>query len=152
MPDCGVHYLWFAFVCFLIRSHPPHVLCVLLLDCPLSAVFLLLNFCACASVLGCLLCFFICTFSSCCVLDLLFVLCPSAFVVCFAGWLFVICCCYMLFFHVLLLLCYAVVMQNTRRCQTIPPPPCQGKRRVALFGHAGNAWCLYPTLIADDSY
>ena len=23
MPDCGVHYLWFAFVCFLIRSHPP---------------------------------------------------------------------------------------------------------------------------------
>ena len=19
---CGVHYLWFAFVCFLIRSHP----------------------------------------------------------------------------------------------------------------------------------
>ena len=22
-PDCGVHYLWFAFVCFLIRSHPP---------------------------------------------------------------------------------------------------------------------------------
>ena len=22
MPDCGVHYLWFAFVCFLIRSHP----------------------------------------------------------------------------------------------------------------------------------
>ena len=24
MPDCGVHYLWFAFVCFLIRSHPPH--------------------------------------------------------------------------------------------------------------------------------
>ena len=21
--DCGVHYLWFAFVCFLIRSHPP---------------------------------------------------------------------------------------------------------------------------------
>ena len=20
---CGVHYLWFAFVCFLIRSHPP---------------------------------------------------------------------------------------------------------------------------------
>ena len=26
MPDCGVHYLWFAFVCFLIRSHPPHPL------------------------------------------------------------------------------------------------------------------------------
>ena len=25
MPDCGVHYLWFAFVCFLIRSHPPGV-------------------------------------------------------------------------------------------------------------------------------
>ena len=25
MPDCGVHYLWFAFVCFLIRSHPPIV-------------------------------------------------------------------------------------------------------------------------------
>ena len=24
-----------------------------------------------------------------------------------------------------------------------------GKRRVALFGHVGNAWCLYPTLIAD---
>ena len=24
MPDCGVHYLWFAFVCFLIRSHPPY--------------------------------------------------------------------------------------------------------------------------------
>ena len=23
MPDCGVHYLWFALVCFLIRSHPP---------------------------------------------------------------------------------------------------------------------------------
>ena len=23
MPDCGVHYLWFAFVCFLIGSHPP---------------------------------------------------------------------------------------------------------------------------------
>ena len=23
MPDCGVHYLWFAFVCFLIRSPPP---------------------------------------------------------------------------------------------------------------------------------
>ena len=23
MPDCGVHYLWFAFVCFLIRSHTP---------------------------------------------------------------------------------------------------------------------------------
>ena len=23
MPDCGVHYLWFAFACFLIRSHPP---------------------------------------------------------------------------------------------------------------------------------
>ena len=22
-PCCGVHYLWFAFVCFLIRSHPP---------------------------------------------------------------------------------------------------------------------------------
>ena len=22
---CGVHYLWFAFVCFLIRSHPPGV-------------------------------------------------------------------------------------------------------------------------------
>ena len=22
MPDCGVHYLWFAFVCSLIRSHP----------------------------------------------------------------------------------------------------------------------------------
>ena len=21
--DCGVHYLWFAFVCFLIGSHPP---------------------------------------------------------------------------------------------------------------------------------
>ena len=30
MPDCGVHYLWFAFVCFLIRSPPPplpHLLC-----------------------------------------------------------------------------------------------------------------------------
>ena len=26
MPDCGVHYLWFAFVCFLIRSHPPPLL------------------------------------------------------------------------------------------------------------------------------
>ena len=26
MPDCGVHYLWFAFVCFLIRSHPPPTL------------------------------------------------------------------------------------------------------------------------------
>ena len=23
MPDCGVHYLWFAFVCFSIRSPPP---------------------------------------------------------------------------------------------------------------------------------
>ena len=23
MPDCGVHYLWFAFVCFLIRSPSP---------------------------------------------------------------------------------------------------------------------------------
>ena len=23
MPDCGVHYLWFAFVCFSIRSHTP---------------------------------------------------------------------------------------------------------------------------------
>ena len=23
MLDCGVHYLWFAFVCFLIRSPPP---------------------------------------------------------------------------------------------------------------------------------
>ena len=23
MPDCGVHYLWFAFVCFVIRSPPP---------------------------------------------------------------------------------------------------------------------------------
>ena len=23
MPDCGVHCLWFAFVCFLIRSHTP---------------------------------------------------------------------------------------------------------------------------------
>ena len=23
MPDCGVHYLWFAFVCFLIRPPPP---------------------------------------------------------------------------------------------------------------------------------
>ena len=23
MPDCEVHYLWFAFVCFLIRSPPP---------------------------------------------------------------------------------------------------------------------------------
>ena len=23
MPYCGVHYLWFAFVCFLIRSHTP---------------------------------------------------------------------------------------------------------------------------------
>ena len=23
MPDCGVHYLWFAVVCFLIRSHLP---------------------------------------------------------------------------------------------------------------------------------
>ena len=23
MPECGVHYLWFAFVCFLIRSHTP---------------------------------------------------------------------------------------------------------------------------------
>ena len=22
VPDCGVHYLWFAFVCFLIRSPP----------------------------------------------------------------------------------------------------------------------------------
>ena len=36
---------------------------------------------------------------------------------------------------------------------TPPPPPQEsspaGKRRVALFGHAGNAWCLYPTLIAD---
>ena len=26
MPDCGVHYLWFAFVCLLIRSHPPRLL------------------------------------------------------------------------------------------------------------------------------
>ena len=24
-----------------------------------------------------------------------------------------------------------------------------GKWRVALFGHAGNAWCLHPTLTAD---
>ena len=23
MSDCGLHYLWFAFVCFLIRSPPP---------------------------------------------------------------------------------------------------------------------------------
>ena len=23
MPYCGVHYLWFAFVCFLVRSPPP---------------------------------------------------------------------------------------------------------------------------------
>ena len=23
VPDCRVHYLWFAFVCFLIRSPPP---------------------------------------------------------------------------------------------------------------------------------
>ena len=23
MPYCGVHYLWSAFVCFLVRSHPP---------------------------------------------------------------------------------------------------------------------------------
>ena len=23
MPDCGVHYLWFAFVSILIRSHTP---------------------------------------------------------------------------------------------------------------------------------
>ena len=23
MPYCGVHYLWFAFVCFVIGSHPP---------------------------------------------------------------------------------------------------------------------------------
>ena len=23
MPYCGVHYLWFPFVCFLIRSSPP---------------------------------------------------------------------------------------------------------------------------------
>ena len=23
LPDCGVHYLWFAFVCFVIRSPPP---------------------------------------------------------------------------------------------------------------------------------
>ena len=23
MPDCGVHCLWFALVCFLIRSSPP---------------------------------------------------------------------------------------------------------------------------------
>ena len=23
VPDCGVHYLWFAFVCFSIRSHSP---------------------------------------------------------------------------------------------------------------------------------
>ena len=28
MPDCGVHYLWFAFVCFLIRSPPPPRLCL----------------------------------------------------------------------------------------------------------------------------
>ena len=24
-----------------------------------------------------------------------------------------------------------------------------GKRRVALFGHAGTAWCLYLTVIVD---
>ena len=30
MPDCGVHYLWFAFVCFLIRSPPPPLLCTVL--------------------------------------------------------------------------------------------------------------------------
>ena len=24
MPYCGVQYLWFAFVCFLIKSHPPN--------------------------------------------------------------------------------------------------------------------------------
>ena len=29
------------------------------------------------------------------------------------------------------------------------PPPLRGKRREALFGHAGNVWVLYPTLIAD---
>ena len=23
VPQCGVHYLWFAFVCFLMRSHRP---------------------------------------------------------------------------------------------------------------------------------
>ena len=28
MPDCGGHYLWFAFVCFLIRSHPPFLCCL----------------------------------------------------------------------------------------------------------------------------
>ena len=27
MPDCGVHCLWFAFVCFLIRSHTPPAPC-----------------------------------------------------------------------------------------------------------------------------
>ena len=26
MPDCGVHYLWFAFVCFLSMSHPGYCL------------------------------------------------------------------------------------------------------------------------------
>ena len=33
MPDCGVHYLWFAFVCFLIRSHPP-----MFGPCPCAAI------------------------------------------------------------------------------------------------------------------
>ena len=49
MPDCGVHYLWFAFVCFLIRSHPalrpvggspsPAPASVLLLVCVLGPHF-----------------------------------------------------------------------------------------------------------------
>ena len=43
-----------------------------------------------------------------------------------------------------------VQTNETKLCTiTPPPPPASGKWRVALFGHAGNAWCPYPTLIAD---
>ena len=43
MPDCGVHYLWFAFVCFLIRSPPPPPrkqtrICVYTYTCPCARV------------------------------------------------------------------------------------------------------------------
>ena len=37
MPDCGVHYLWFAFVCFLIRSHPPQAPATAVADQGLNA-------------------------------------------------------------------------------------------------------------------
>ena len=38
-----------------------------------------------------------------------------------------------------------------RPCANPPPPEVFSSRQAAgaLFGHAGNAWCLYPTLIAD---